>query len=45
VSEKSTGTRLKEIFKRYNGQGESAESYAKDAMGRLAAILYQRTRG
>jgi len=45
VSEKATSVRLKEIFKRYNGQGESAENYAKDAMGRLAAILYQRTRG
>lgn len=45
VSEKSTSTRLKEIFRRYNGQGPSAENYAKDAMGRLAAILYQRTRG
>jgi hypothetical protein len=45
VSEKATSIRLKEIFRRYNGQGESAENYAKDAMGRLAAILYQRTRG
>lgn len=45
VSEKATSVRLKEIFKRYNGQGESAENYAKDAMGRLAAILYQRARG
>ena len=45
VSEKAISARLKEIFKRYNGQGESAENYAKDAMGRLAAILYQRTRG
>lgn len=45
VSEKATSVRLKEIFRRYNGQGESAENYAKDAMGRLAAILYQRTRG
>lgn len=45
VSEKATSIRLKEIFKRYNGQGESAENYAKDAMGRLAAILYQRARG
>lgn len=45
VSEKATSVRLKEIFRRYNGQGESAENYAKDAMGRLAAILYQRARG
>lgn len=45
VSEKATSIRLKEIFRRYNGQGESAENYAKDAMGRLAAILYQRARG
>lgn len=45
VSEKATSMRLKEIFKRYNGQGPAAEDYAKDAMGRLAAILYQRTRG
>lgn len=45
VSEKATSIRLKEIFRRYNGQGESAENYARDAMGRLAAILYQRTRG
>lgn len=45
VSEKATSTRLKEIFRRYNGQGPSAENYAKDAMGRLAAILYQRARG
>ena len=45
VSEKATSVRLKEIFRRYNGQGQSAENYAKDAMGRLAAILYQRARG
>lgn len=45
VSEKATSIRLKEIFRRYNGQGPAAEDYAKDAMGRLAAILYQRARG
>jgi hypothetical protein len=45
VSEKSATHRLKEIFKRYNGQGQAAENYANDAMGRLAAILYQKTRG
>lgn len=37
--------KLREIFKRYNGQGEAAEAYANDAMGRLAAILYQKLNG
>lgn len=45
VSEKSTSTRLREIFRRYNGQGPAAENYASDAMGRLAALLYQKARG
>lgn len=45
VKAKATEQRLKEIFRQYNGQGPAAESYAKDAMGRLAAILYQRTNG
>lgn len=45
VSTKATTTRLREIFRRYNGTGQAAEEYAKDAMGRLAAILYQKTRG
>jgi hypothetical protein len=45
VSEKATNARLKEVFRRYNGAGKAAEEYANDAMGRLAAILYQRVRG
>lgn len=45
VKAKATEHRLKEIFRQYNGQGPAAENYAKDAMGRLAAILYQRTNG
>lgn len=45
VSEKATSARLKEVFRRYNGTGKAAEEYANDAMGRLAAILYQRARG
>lgn len=45
VSEKSTSTRLREIFKRYNGQGEAADNYAADAMVKLAAILYQKSNG
>lgn len=40
-----TSQRLREIFKRYNGQGQAAEAYANDAMGRLAAILYQKING
>jgi hypothetical protein len=43
VKAKATEHRLREIFKQYNGQGPAAENYAKDAMVRLAAILYQRT--
>jgi len=45
VSEKSTSHRLREIFKRYNGAGPAAENYAADAMGRLAALLYQKANG
>ena len=45
VKAKATEQRLKEIFRQYNGQGPAAENYARDAMGRLAAILYQRTNG
>lgn len=45
VKAKATEHRLREIFRQYNGQGPAAENYAKDAMGRLAAILYQRANG
>lgn len=45
VKAKATEHRLREIFRQYNGQGPAAENYAKDAMVRLAAILYQRTNG
>lgn len=45
VKAKATEHRLREIFRQYNGQGPAAETYAKDAMVRLAAILYQRTNG
>lgn len=45
VKTKATEHRLKEVFRQYNGQGPSAENYAKDAMVRLAAILYQRANG
>lgn len=45
VTDKSASTRLREIFKRYNGQGRAADEYASDAMGRLAALLYQRLNG
>ena len=45
VSERSVSIRLKEIFKRYNGQGQAADNYAVDAMGRLAALLYERNKG
>lgn len=45
VKARATEHRLKEIFRQYNGQGPAAEIYAKDAMVRLAAILYQRANG
>ena len=45
VKAKATEHRLREIFRQYNGQGPAAENYAKDAMVRLAAILYQRANG
>jgi len=45
VKAKATEHRLREIFRQYNGKGPAAETYAKDAMARLAAILYQRANG
>lgn len=45
VKAKATEHRLREIFRQYNGQGPAAENYAKDAMVKLAAILYQRANG
>lgn len=41
VQAKATSERLKEIFKRYNGQGKAADMYASDAMVRLASLLYK----
>lgn len=35
---------VREIFKRYNGQGPKAEVYAQSAMVELASMLYQRQR-
>lgn len=35
---------VREIFKRYNGQGPKAEVYAQAAMVELASMLYQRQR-
>jgi len=35
---------VKEIFRRYNGQGPKADVYAQSAMVELASLLYQRQR-
>jgi hypothetical protein len=35
------GTRVREVFRKFNGQGDRAEQYANDAMTRLAAMLYK----
>jgi hypothetical protein len=37
----SSGARVRQIFRKYNGSGESAERYANDAMQRLASLLYR----
>lgn len=37
---KQAGPRLREVFRMYNGSGESAEQYADDAMSRVAQRLY-----
>lgn len=45
INDKTPAFRLREIFKRYNGQGKAADEYASDAMGRLAVLLFQKVNG
>jgi hypothetical protein len=38
---RSTGERVREVFRKYNGSGDRAERYADDAMRKLAVRLYE----